>query len=90
MVLIAITIIVVSLLSNEIGFVLGDIGTATSYEPPYLREQILLFSLYYCCLQVSSSNLVFLNYGFMLIFVQLLSVMGIDKINSHQGTCLFL
>ncbi|KAG6770724.1 hypothetical protein POTOM_026413 [Populus tomentosa] len=36
MVLIAITIIVVSLLSNEIGFVLGDIGTATSYEPPYL------------------------------------------------------
>ncbi|KAF9681220.1 hypothetical protein SADUNF_Sadunf06G0202700 [Salix dunnii] len=36
MVFIAITVIVLSLLGNEIGFVLGDIGTATSYGPPYL------------------------------------------------------
>uniref|UniRef100_A0A6N2L1B2 Expansin-like EG45 domain-containing protein n=1 Tax=Salix viminalis TaxID=40686 RepID=A0A6N2L1B2_SALVM len=36
MVSITITVIVLSLLGNEIGSVLGDIGTATSYEPPYL------------------------------------------------------
>ncbi|CAK7353640.1 unnamed protein product [Dovyalis caffra] len=28
--------LVFSLLSNEIGFALGDIGTAASYAPPYL------------------------------------------------------
>ncbi|KAG5244364.1 hypothetical protein OIU76_008789 [Salix suchowensis] len=36
MVSMTITVIVLSLLGNEIGSVLGDIGTATSYEPPYL------------------------------------------------------
>ncbi|KAJ6745456.1 EG45-LIKE DOMAIN CONTAINING PROTEIN [Salix koriyanagi] len=36
MVSMTITVIVLSLLGSEIGSVLGDIGTATSYEPPYL------------------------------------------------------
>lgn len=37
--------ILLGFLSNEIMFVLGDIGTATSFRPPYLRE--------YCIIRVS-------------------------------------
>lgn len=40
--------IVLSVMSRESSFVVGDIGTAASYAPPYLRE-------YYCVI-----NLVFL------------------------------
>jgi len=29
---------IISFLSYEVGIVLGDIGTATSYNPPYIRE----------------------------------------------------
>jgi hypothetical protein len=38
MALMAIAIVAMSFLSYEVGIVLGDIGTATSYNPPYLRE----------------------------------------------------